>query len=81
VHPKNISYILVNEAGEILFDNNRIEMHNIASTIKEKVNMNPNLIISVKTDRKIKYDIYVDVLDRIKKSGARKISVAEPENY
>ena len=81
VKPDNISYMLINQAGEILLDKKLIELHNISATIKEKVHANPNLIISVKTDRKIKYDIYVDVLDRLKKGGARKISIAEPENY
>ena len=81
VDPVNISCILINQEGEILFDKNLIEIHNITGIVKEKVNANPKLIISVMSDRKIKYDLYVDVLDRLKKGGARKISIAEPEDY
>jgi biopolymer transport protein ExbD len=33
----------------------------------------------VKTARLTKYDIYIKVLDQIKKAGATRISIAEPE--
>jgi biopolymer transport protein ExbD len=81
VPKKNISNIWINQAGEILLDKTRIEIGDITNLVKEKIMENPNLIVSVQSDRKTKYDVYIDVLDRLKKAGATKISIAEPIEY
>ncbi len=88
INPKNISKILVNESGQILFDNkevDEIELKELLETrIKERGidpdSENPRLIVSIKTDRNTDYDRYITVLDIVKDSGATKISIAEPES-
>ena len=81
IPPRNLTNLWINQAGEILLDKARIEISEITPIIKEKIMENPNLIVSVQSDRKTKYDVYIDVLDRLKKAGATKISVAEPLEY
>jgi biopolymer transport protein ExbD len=81
VPKRNISNLWINQAGEILLDKTRIEIADISHIIKEKIMENPNLIVSVQSDRKTKYDVYIDVLDRLKKAGATKISIADPVEY
>ena len=76
---KNIANLLINSAGAVLIDGEVVEMRDIARIIKERILDNPKLIISIKTDRLTKYDVYVDVLDRLKKADAKKISIADPE--
>ena len=76
---KNIANLLINSAGAVLIDGEVVEMRDIARVIKERIQDNPKLIVSIKTDRLTKYDVYVDVLDRLKKADAKKISIAEPE--
>ena len=76
---KNIANLLINSAGAVLIDGEVIEMRDIARVIKERIQENPKLIVSIKTDRLTKYDVYVDVLDRLKKADAKKISIADPE--
>ena len=77
---KNIANLLINSAGAVLIDGEVVEMRDIARIIKERIQDNPKLIVSIKTDRLTKYDVYVDVLDRLKKADAKKISIADPES-
>jgi len=79
VPPKNISKVLVNERGEILMDGELMSLSTLKQKVREKTMANPNLIISLKTDNRTSYDRYVEVLDQVKAGGAKKISIAEPE--
>jgi len=78
VRTKNITNLLINAQGEILLDNEIIAINEIARRIEQKIQENPNLIVSVKTDRETKYDVFVQVLDELKVANATRISIAEP---
>ena len=78
VRTKNITNLLINAQGEILLDNEVIAINEIARRIEHKIQENPNLIVSVKTDRETKYDVFVHVLDELKEANATRISIAEP---
>ncbi len=86
VNPDNISNVLVNAQGMILIDDEPTEIHQVRDVIRSKVESRgmdndgkPRLIVSIKTERATSYDDYISVLDEIKRSGATKISIAEPE--
>ncbi len=79
VRTKNITNLLINAQGEILLDNEVIAINEIARRIEHKIQENPNLIVSVKTDRETKYDVFVKALDELKVANATRISIAEPE--
>lgn len=79
IQKKNITNLLINDAGQILLDNEVVTVDEVDDIIRDKLLANDKLIVSVKTDRKTKYDIYIKVLDQIKKAGATRISIAEPE--
>jgi biopolymer transport protein ExbD len=76
---KNITNLLINEAGEALLDGTKIEISKISKTIREKLLENELLIVSVKTDDNTEYSTYVRVIDQLKKADAKRISLAEPE--
>lgn len=76
---ENLANMLVNAAGQVLLDGEIIEIRQISRIIREKITKNPNLVISLKTDKATKYEVYVDVLDELKKADAKKISLAEPD--
>ena len=78
VRTKNITNLLINAQGEILLDNEIIPINEIARRIEQKIQENPNLIVSVKTDRETKYDVFVQALDELKVANATRISIAEP---
>lgn len=79
VRTKNIANLLINEQGEVLLDDEIVPVNEINRVIKQKLEENDKLIVSVKTDRKTKYDVYVQVLDELKIAKATRISIAEPE--
>ena len=79
---KNLTNLLVNAAGDVLLDGEILEVRDITRVIKERLQSNPLLVVSVKTDKQTQYDVYIDVLDKLKKAwGDRptRISIAEPE--
>jgi len=78
VRTKNITNLLINAQGEILLDNEVIAINEIARRIEQKLQENPNLIVSVKTDRETKYDVFIKTLDELKMANATRISIAEP---
>ena len=76
---KNITNLLINATGQALLDGEVIEIREIAKIIREKILENELLIVSLKTDKETQYDVYVKVLDQLKKAEARRISLAEPD--
>ncbi len=76
---KNITNLLINDAGQILIDEQVVPVEEVDNLIHDKLLENQNLIVSVKTARKTKYETYIRVLDQLKKAGATRISIAEPE--
>lgn len=79
VRSKNITNILINAQGEVAIDGELVGLNDIARVIREKINQNENLIVSMKTDRLTKYEVFVHVLDELKIAKATRISIAEPE--
>jgi biopolymer transport protein ExbD len=76
---ENIANLLINAAGSVAIDNEIVEIRDITRIIKERLQNNPILVVSVKTDKLTQYDVYLDVIDKLKKAEAKRISLAEPE--
>ena len=85
VNMKNIVNILVNSQGKVMMGMKGSESGTIISNIADKatgfINSNKNVIFSVKTDKRTDFQIYLDVLDQLKKANAQKISIANPDDY
>jgi biopolymer transport protein ExbD len=79
ISKKNITNLLINAQGQVLLDNEIVDIGEISTIIKDKIFENELLIVSVKTDKDTKYETYIDVLDQLKKADAKKISLAEPD--
>ena len=78
VNQNNIVNILVNEVGKVLVDGKPTKVTHISSKIERKIVSNPNIIFSVQTHKRTKYQDYIFVLDELKKAKASKISIANP---
>ncbi len=76
---KNIANLFVNAEGLALLENEIIEVNQISQIIKEKLMENPLLIVSLKTHKDTDYEVYVKVLDQLKKAEAKRISIADPD--
>ncbi len=78
VNKKNILTILINETGKILLDDNPTKIRDVKNIVESKIAGNPNLIVSVQTHARTKYQDYLNVLDKLKEANASKISIANP---
>ena len=76
---ENIVNLLINAAGYVAIDGEIVEIRDITRIIKDRLQQNPLLVVSVKTDKLTQYDTYLDVIDKLKKAEATRISLAEPE--
>ena len=78
VNRKNIVNILMNESGKVLLDDKPTKVNAISGIVERKLSGNPNLIFSVQTHPRTKYQDYLNVLDQLKEAKATKISIANP---
>ena len=81
VNKKNIINILMNESGKILMDDTPTKLKALKTIIEKRLANNPNLIFSVQTHPRTKYQDYLNVLDQLKEAKATKISIANPPAF
>ena len=83
VREKNICNVWINAQDQIAFFENEqltmVQLQNLRAGIEQRLAANDKLIVSLKAERQASYRIFVDVLDELKLSGAKRISIAEPE--
>lgn len=74
VSKDRMAALLVNENGDVLLDGAPISIFQIKNQLKPRIASktelpgNKKLIVSVKTDRKTNYNIYIQTLDQVKLS-------------
>ena len=74
VDKDRMAAILINENGDVLVDGNPVPLFQIKNNLKPRIiskldlPSNKKLIVSVKTDRKTNYNIYIQALDQIKQA-------------
>lgn len=81
VNRKNIVNILMNESGKVLIDDKPTKVNAIRGIVERKLSGNPNLIFSVQTHPRTKYQNYLQILDQLKEAKAAKISIANPPAF
>ncbi len=83
VREKNICNVWINAQDQIAFFENEqltmVPLQNLRAGVEQRLAANDKLIVSLKAERQASYRIFVDVLDELKLSGAKRISIAEPE--
>lgn len=76
---ENITNILIDATGQVLMSNEPTEIHEIGSKVKDAIAENRNMVFSLKTVRDSRYDDFIAVFDQLKIGGAKKISIADPD--
>jgi len=72
VDPDRMAAVLVNENGDVLIDGAVIQVFQIKDMLKARIAsknnlaLNKKMIVSLKTDRKTVYNVYIAALDQIK---------------
>ena len=77
INKKNILNLLISSSGNVLLGGEPIAINQIDDRVKEEIRKNDKLIISVKAHEKAQYNVYIEVLDQLKKAKATRISIAE----
>ena len=67
--------------GEVIKGYNPSRILDIKSIAEKKISNNKNVIFSVQTHPRTKYQIYLKVLDKLKEAKASKISIANPPAF
>lgn len=80
VNKKNITNLLINANGDVLLKEEPIAVNLIAERARQMLLENDLMIFSIKSDPATKYEVYIQVLDQLKRANATKISIAEPES-
>ena len=79
VSSKNILNCLINSTGQVLLGDEPIKISDISRVVRQKLQANSKLIISVKSHEKTKYKDYISVIDQLKIANATRISIAETQ--
>ncbi|MDY0083074.1 MAG: biopolymer transporter ExbD [Ignavibacteriaceae bacterium] len=74
INPNRMANVLVNENGDVLVDGNIEPVFKIKDILKPRIEskitlpLNQKMIVSLKTDRKTVYNVYISALDQIKQA-------------
>jgi|SRR5690554_1315811 biopolymer transport protein ExbD len=72
---ENIARVLINQEGRIALNDEEITYAQLENRIRLMVAENPDLVVSLRSDRRSRYFHMIDALDRLRAAGAEKISL------
>ena len=72
----NIVPITVTESGDILYDKDTVPNEALAQKVHDTLAQDKDTVFVLRGDRKAPYEHVVQVLDLLKKSGTRHVSIA-----
>ncbi|WP_110955772.1 ExbD/TolR family protein [Anaerosinus massiliensis] len=72
----NLISITVTEEGIVLYDKEQVPTNNLAGRIQESLTADTETVFVLRGDRKTSYEDIAEVLDVLKQSGARHVSIA-----
>ena len=72
----NIVPITVMESGDVLFDKDSVPNQQLAEKVHKALESDKDTIFVLRGDKAARYESVVAVLDLLKKSGARRVSIA-----
>ena len=75
VEPKVVS-ITVTESGEIMYEDNKVLPKNLPQLVSHALNNDSETVFVIYGDKSARYEKVVNVLELLKKSGVRHVSVA-----
>ena len=72
----NIVPITVTDKGDVLFDKDEVPNEDLPNKVKKALESDPDTVFVLRGDKKTDYENVVQVLDLLKRSGTRHVSIA-----
>lgn len=72
----NLVSITITEQGDIVYDKDDLPAENLAERIRNSLTVDSETVFVLRGDRKASYEDMATVLDLLKQSGARHVSIA-----
>lgn len=72
----NVVPITVSETGEVFYDRETAPSDDLAKRIARAIDADSSVVFVIRGDKSARYESVVAVLDLLKKSGARRVSIA-----
>ena len=72
----NIVPITVTDKGDVLYDKDELPNEDLADKMKASLASDPDTVFVLRGDKKADYEAVVRVLDLLKRSGAKHVSIA-----
>ena len=76
IKDENLTKVWINKEGLVAVNEEEVALEDLEKMIRSKVKGNPDMVVSLKTDRKSNYEYMVRVLDLLRAAGAEKISLS-----
>jgi beta-lactamase regulating signal transducer with metallopeptidase domain/biopolymer transport protein ExbD len=77
--PEQVLKVKVNGEGVITVDGKQIDGADLPKLIHKKIAKEPHLVVSLHTESETRYGAFLQTLQGIKKGGADKIAILDPE--
>ena len=71
---RNVVSIWIDPGGRIMVDQYNAQLSDVASIVHTKLQVNPRIIVQVKSDRKTPYWMISGVIEELKKADALRVS-------
>lgn len=72
--------ILLGRYDEVIVNDQLIELAEVSAWLEPKLERNPDRVITIKADARLKAIRMIDLLDRLKQAGAKQISLTTQES-
>ena len=74
--PKNIAHIWISADGMVMINDNPVAINLIGPIVEREVSINPNLIISLQTDKDARYRVVEAVFEQLQTAEALRVNLA-----
>ncbi|MDD2651176.1 MAG: biopolymer transporter ExbD, partial [Candidatus Cloacimonetes bacterium] len=72
----NLTRVMIDREGRIAVNDDIVPFEEVRDKIRSLVKDNPDMVISLKTDRQSNYNNMIIVLDQLRLAGAEKINLS-----
>lgn len=74
--PKNIAHVWISGDGMVMINDNPVAINLVGPILEREVSINPNLIVSLQTDKDARYRVVEAVFEQLQAAEALRVNLA-----